>query len=114
MIAHNIQTEYSAQNAWMHKIQNGRLDNYLDPIEISGLIHNLEARRKTILNWLSPDDFDSRHLEISGKRQRNTGQWLLQEPRFKNWIDKHPDFLLLWGHGIRMCGRIYPLLVDNC
>ena len=58
-----------------------------------------EMRRK-ILKWLSPDDFEETHERYFKKRFGNTGQWLLDDPRFRNWRDKAHSSLL-WCHGAR-------------
>lgn len=61
-------------------------------------------KRNAVLDWLSSEKFDTRHIEISGKRQKNTGDWILETPEVKEWTKKQQDLQkrLLWGHGIRM------------
>ena len=58
-----------------------------------------EMRRK-ILTWLSQDDFEETHQRHFGKRFKNTGQWLLDDHRFKSWRDEAQSSLL-WCHGAR-------------
>lgn len=64
-------------------------------------------KRKTALNWLYPRGFDSRHIEISKNRQKDTGGWLLDSPELLGWSKgcKKP---LLWGHGIRKYRKSFP------
>jgi hypothetical protein len=56
-----------------------------------------------VLEWLSKTlgNFDNKHPEISRERRVNTGKWLLREPAFESFMKGDPDFLLLWGYGIR-------------
>ena len=56
--------------------------------------------RKEILNWLSSDDFEETHERHSKKRFENTGQWLLDDPRFREWRNKAQSSLL-WCYGAR-------------
>ena len=63
----------------------------------AGEIHRLkEDRKKTewasktrrnILRWLSLDDFEDTHERHFEKRFKDTGRWLLEDPRFINWRD---------------------------
>lgn len=67
-------------------------------------------RRKDVLNWLYPDNFDTKHIEISGRRQSNTGEWIFQEPEFIDWAAQRSK--LLWGYGIRMYDK-FPVYCGN-
>lgn len=58
-----------------------------------------EMRRK-ILKWLSPGDFEETHERHFKKRFDNTGQWLLDDSRFRNWRDMTQSSLL-WCYGAR-------------
>ena len=58
-----------------------------------------KMRRKT-LKWLSPDDFEETHDRYFKKRFKNTGQWLLDDPRFGQWRDEAQSSLL-WCYGAR-------------
>ena len=78
--------------------------------------------RKKILTWLSPDDFEGTHQGHFKKRFENTGQWLLNDPRFKDWKDETKS-KLLWCHGARrsyiyfipICANLYISgLRENC
>ena len=56
-----------------------------------------EIRRK-ILKWLSLDDFEETHDMHFRKRVGDTGQWLLDDPCFKNWRDgTQSNILLCYG-----------------
>ena len=56
--------------------------------------------RKNILKWLSSDDFEETHERHFKKRFEKTGQWLLDDPRFRDWRDKAQSGLL-WCYGAR-------------
>lgn len=60
-----------------------------------------EEKRRNILHWFSPGAFDKKHVEISGTRQQNTGEWLLRRPEVRDWVKKNPNSPILWGYGIR-------------
>lgn len=60
-----------------------------------------DEKRKKVLHWLSPQAFDTKHIEISGRRQESTGEWLLNRPEVRDWVKKNPNSPLLWGYGIR-------------
>lgn len=60
----------------------------------------IKSRRK-ILSWLSSaEDFEETHERHFQKRFQNTGQWLLDNPRFIGWRDGVRSSLL-WCHGAR-------------
>ena len=65
--------------------------------------------RKKILTWLSPDDFEGTHQGHFKKRFENTGQWLLNDLRFRDWKDGTKSSLL-WCHGARK-SYIYFMLI---
>ena len=50
--------------------------------------------------WLAPDDFEQTHESHLKKRFGQTGQWLLDDPRFIGWRDDAQSSLL-WCHGAR-------------
>ena len=62
--------------------------------------------RRNILKWLSPGDFEETHQRHFKKRFGNTGQWLLDDPRFRNWRDEKQSSLL-WCYGARK-SQFYP------
>lgn len=67
--------------------------------------------RRQILRWLSPDDYAEIHEEHYGKRFRNTGQWLLDDPRFISWRDGM-ESSLLWCHGTRKCQYYFCIYLE--
>jgi hypothetical protein len=44
-------------------------------------------RHNAIMQWLSPTDFPTRQHDIITRRQEGTGQWFLDTPEFKRWLD---------------------------
>ena len=59
-----------------------------------------DKTRREILRWLSSDDFEGTYERHFKKRFENTGQWLLDDPRFINWRDSAKSSLL-WCYGAR-------------
>jgi hypothetical protein len=41
---------------------------------------------QVILDWVSPTDFPAQQHDIITGRQEGTGQWLLDSPKFKGWL----------------------------
>ncbi len=44
-------------------------------------------QHNAIMQWLSPTDFPTRQHDIITRRQEGTGQWFLDTPEFKRWLD---------------------------
>ncbi|KAJ7887644.1 ankyrin repeat-containing domain protein [Mycena olivaceomarginata] len=59
--------------------------------------------RARIIDWLSPINFFLRHADISRVRQKDTGGWLLADPRFKRW--ESDSGRTLWCRGIPGAGK---------
>ncbi|KAF8189196.1 hypothetical protein K438DRAFT_958027 [Mycena galopus ATCC 62051] len=57
------------------------------------------TERKKIIEWLSPINFFLRQADISQSRQQGTGEWLLTDPDFQQWVVGSGK--TLWCHGIR-------------
>ena len=60
----------------------------------------IDKRRRKVLEWLSSHDFDETHERYFNKRFQNTGQWLLDDTRFRSWRDGAQSSLL-WCYGAR-------------
>ncbi|KAH0604080.1 uncharacterized protein H6S33_007111 [Morchella sextelata] len=67
----------------------------------------LAKSRARILKWVYRTPFDERHLEISGRRQLDTGTLLTLKPEFQSWVKENPDFKILWGNGIPGAGKTF-------
>ena len=61
--------------------------------------HNAEEN-KAILTWISNLNFEEKQRDILSKRHPGTGEWLLQQDRFKGWRDDDEPSTL-WCPGIR-------------
>jgi hypothetical protein len=75
--------------------------------EFAKLQSSEKDRRYTrVQDWLgSTIDSRSRHQDAGKDRFGNTGQWLLQDQRFKNWFAPNQCIdPLLWLHGIPGAG----------
>ncbi|KAH0559932.1 hypothetical protein GP486_003547 [Trichoglossum hirsutum] len=79
---------------------NQRMDKRIEEIEKTGK-QMLEAAKRAeigvdaiqqsqfrdiILNWISPTNFPAQQSDIIDRRQKETGQWFLDAPKFNNWI----------------------------
>ena len=62
-----------------------------------------EFRR--VIDWLSPLNFRARQHEVSSKQQANTGQWLLNDPKFVAWKNAEGNRRLLWCYGVPGAGK---------
>ncbi|KAJ7027038.1 ankyrin repeat domain-containing protein [Mycena alexandri] len=71
------------------------------------------AKRSAIIEWLSPINFFVRQQDISKNRQLGTGEWLLSDPKFKQW--KSSTGGILWCSGIPGAGKtvLASLVVDH-
>jgi hypothetical protein len=58
-----------------------------------------EQERQTILDWLSPLDFELTRDKLSHEWQDGIGNWFLKSEQFKAWRDGIAD--ILWCPGIR-------------
>ncbi|KAJ6510468.1 hypothetical protein C8R45DRAFT_389870 [Mycena sanguinolenta] len=59
-----------------------------------------DKKRLAIIEWMSPLNFFLRQQDISKTRQEGTGEWLLDDPKFKDWESNSGQ--ILWCSGIRM------------
>lgn len=55
--------------------------------------------RKRTIEWISPLDFRVKLNEVLASHEPGTGQWLLQSPKFKEWLNGSTR--ILWCYGIR-------------
>ena len=66
----------------------------------------LQLSRPVILNWISANDYHSRHVQLVNSHLPGTGRWFLEGNRFSEWInpDKHPS-RILWLQGKSGSGK---------
>jgi hypothetical protein len=60
-----------------------------------------ELLKAEIAAWLSPLDFPQRQSEILQSWQARTGEWFLQNTKFKDWEEVEDDHRKLWCPGHR-------------
>jgi hypothetical protein len=58
-----------------------------------------DQERQTILDWLSPLEFELTQAKLFHEWQDGSGKWFLQSEQFKAWRDGTLD--VLWCPGIR-------------
>lgn len=63
-------------------------------------LKSIDENRRSILQWLSPDDVRKTQKEVFEAHQAGTGQWLLQRSEFLEWLEGSQ--FLLWCYGDRM------------
>ncbi|KAJ6541683.1 hypothetical protein B0H19DRAFT_1268649 [Mycena capillaripes] len=75
--------------------------------------HMNSIERAKIIDWLSPLNFFLRHADISPARQEGTGEWLLNDSRFREWVSEKGR--TLWCHGIPGAGKtvLASMVVDH-
>lgn len=56
--------------------------------------------RGKALHWISEIPYESDHQFARRNRLEGTGEWLLQEPRYREWRDSS-SATIFWLHGIR-------------
>ncbi|KAI9731742.1 MAG: hypothetical protein M1834_004531 [Cirrosporium novae-zelandiae] len=70
-------------------------------------------QRRTIVNWLSPTDYGVHQSDFINKRQKGTGQWLLESEIYRKWCSGTEQ--TLFCPGIPGAGKtiITSIVVDN-
>ena len=58
------------------------------------------------MHWICIIDFEKKHTSTFEKRNKDTCDWLLREPKFEQWFDD-TNSCILWCYGKRK----YPDLV---
>ena len=67
------------------------------------LHHQHDQEHDTILKWLTPIDYSSQQSDFIGRRQPETGEWLLKSRELEEWIQK--DHQILFCPGIPGAGK---------
>ncbi|KAK4162972.1 hypothetical protein QBC43DRAFT_345576 [Cladorrhinum sp. PSN259] len=73
----------------------------------SDLLDALLRDKGSIFAKLDPPDYQADHHSASTQRQEdNSGSWILQDPRFKNWVSGNQrDGAVLYVNGMPGCGK---------
>ncbi|KAJ8070934.1 hypothetical protein OCU04_001292 [Sclerotinia nivalis] len=66
-------------------------------------IRELNKESSKILDWLTPIDYAPQQHDYINQRQQGTGQWLLDSPEFKQWVES--DVQKLFCPGIPGAGK---------
>lgn len=59
-----------------------------------------KSEQSEILQWISSIPYEDNHTTACQGRTINTGQWLLEHPRYREWR-KSSASMILWLHGFR-------------
>jgi DNA replication protein DnaC len=50
-----------------------------------------------ILNWLTPIDYGAQQSDFIDRREKGTGQWLLDSAKFQTWLNTDKQMLFCLG-----------------
>jgi hypothetical protein len=81
--------------------------------DVHKLIHGQhDQEHQAILKWLTPVDYAQQHNDFIGRRQRGTGEWLLDSAEFQAWLNA--DKQTLFCPGIPGAGKtiITAIVID--
>jgi NACHT domain len=53
--------------------------------------------RRAIIDWLTPTDFSSEQSDLIARRQKGTGQWVLDSSEFQRWLNTSKQTLFCPG-----------------
>ncbi|KAI9893687.1 MAG: hypothetical protein M1814_005903 [Vezdaea aestivalis] len=62
-----------------------------------------DAQHSKIMAWLAASDPSTNHNAARAKHEPNTGNWWLEDDRFKGWRTRPNSFI--WLHGKAGCGK---------
>ena len=71
-------------------------------------------KKQDILSGLTTIDFEASHVDISSRRAKDTGQWIVTSPEYVNWRDKDRP-TILWCPGLPGAGKtvLASLIIDS-
>lgn len=58
-----------------------------------------DQESQDIIAWISPLNFARKQIDFFGRRQEGTGQWFLEDSKFKRWLRESGE--TLWCPGLR-------------
>ncbi|KAF7902876.1 hypothetical protein EAF00_002778 [Botryotinia globosa] len=74
-------------------------------VDISFPLENQDTDiRAQVMTWLYPGEYYESLHQACAKRSANTGQWLLTDTSFQNWLNGLSD-PILWCYGSPGCGK---------
>ena len=66
-----------------------------------------------IVNWLSPLNFWLKQNDTFERRQEGTGEWLLEHPEFRKWIEGENRALWCPGDRTKFC-QVVLIFTSRC
>jgi len=54
-------------------------------------------RKRELLEWICPTDYHVQHRDYIERRQTDTGEWFLQDPKFQEWLRSEQSTLFCPG-----------------
>ncbi|KAF2185462.1 purine and uridine phosphorylase [Zopfia rhizophila CBS 207.26] len=85
--------------------------------EIKSMVKDIifDKKQQDMFKWLSPLNQSARHFESRKKRIKDTGTWLLSDPKFLNWSSKIAESQILCCYGDAGAGKtiLSSLVIDK-
>lgn len=75
---------------------NQKVDSIIEDTHNLRLNQNQQERNE-LLQWLSPLNFAPQQSDLSNRRQKETGSWLLGSHEFQEWVSKEGKTLVCQG-----------------
>ncbi|KAF6219464.1 hypothetical protein HO133_003931 [Letharia lupina] len=75
---------------------NQKVDSIIEDTHNLRLNQNQQERNE-LLQWLSPLNFAPQQSDLSNRRQKETGSWLLGSHEFQEWVNKEGKTLVCQG-----------------
>ena len=76
------------------------------------------ARRREALSWISSANSRSRQADLISRLEKNTGNWFVDAPQFRNWVQQAGEILFcpgIPGAGkTMMTSRVIDYIETNC
>ncbi|KAJ5963671.1 Aldehyde dehydrogenase C-terminal [Penicillium vulpinum] len=99
-----------------HAHQEVTLRSYLQEAQnsLNRITHHMEhvfqwvndKERRDLLEWVSDIHYGRHHDEIEERREPDTGDWVVQDGRFREWMDS-PSSSTLWLQGSPGTGKTF-------
>ncbi|KAJ5841875.1 hypothetical protein N7534_011705 [Penicillium rubens] len=108
----DVQACESRRSAQADDRMIGILDRLNAPLSrVDENVHSLlgqmsKYNRTRLLEWISPIKFGEHHYNVKEKRTPGTGEWLLQDERFRDW-EKANSSGIFWLQGSPGTGKTY-------
>jgi NACHT domain len=97
---------------------HGSITSFTTKVSVDRLHERQDDRERyeeheTVLDWLTPIDYAPQQSDFIARRQKGTGQWLLESDEFQEWLTK--DAQTLFCPGIPGAGKtiITSIVIDH-